>query len=220
MEQLDKEWIKDVMDISEKELTPKQAKIVEAAIEIFSEKGFAATSTSEIAKQAGVAEGTIFRHYKTKKDLLISIVMPVISKFAVPFLAEKFLLEVFGDEEFENFDALLRKLIYNRYEFVKKNVQLLKILIQEMAYHSEIQESFKNVFVNISLPKFQSAIKMLREKDQLVDFPTETMLRLAVTTIVGFLITRFIIMPDYDWEDEKEIEYTIQFIRNGLKDIK
>ncbi|MDP4171296.1 MAG: helix-turn-helix domain-containing protein, partial [Bacillota bacterium] len=37
-------------------LTEKQKKIIVAAIESFSEKGFAATSTSEIAKKAGVAE--------------------------------------------------------------------------------------------------------------------------------------------------------------------
>lgn len=54
----------------EEGLTEKQKKIIIAAIESFSEKGYAATSTSEIAKKAGVAEGTIFRHYKTKKIYL------------------------------------------------------------------------------------------------------------------------------------------------------
>ena len=48
-------------------LTEKQKRIVQAAIESFAEKGFSATSTNEIAQKAGVAEGTIFRHYKTKK---------------------------------------------------------------------------------------------------------------------------------------------------------
>ncbi len=219
MGQLDKEFIKDLMEVTEKELTPKQAKIVQAAIEIFSEKGFAATSTSEIAKRAGVAEGTIFRHYKTKKDLLISIVLPVISKFAVPFFAEKFLNEVFHDENLEDIEGLLRILIKNRFEFVKNNVPLIKILLQEMAYHSEIQENFKKVFVTKVLPKFQATVKHFQKQNQIVDFPVATVLRLTMTTIIGFLVTRFIIMPDYPWDDEKEIEYTIQFVRNGLKEI-
>ena len=37
------------------------------AVDMFGEKGYASTSTSEIAKRAGVAEGTIFRYYKTKR---------------------------------------------------------------------------------------------------------------------------------------------------------
>jgi len=71
-------------------LTDKQKLILQSAIEIFSQKGFAATSTSEIAKRAGVAEGTIFKHYNTKKDLLVAIVSPVFSKIVAPLLMRNF----------------------------------------------------------------------------------------------------------------------------------
>ena len=40
--------------------TEKQRRILEAAVEVFAERGFAGTPTAEIAKRAGVAEGTIF----------------------------------------------------------------------------------------------------------------------------------------------------------------
>lgn len=60
----------------DKDFTDKQKKILIAAIESFAEKGYASTSTSEIAKKAGVAEGTIFRHYKTKKSFSISLLSP------------------------------------------------------------------------------------------------------------------------------------------------
>src|SRR5690606_18989192 len=80
-----------IEQISDNEnFTEKQKKILEAAIELFSEKGYASTSTSEIAKKAGVAEGTIFRHYNTKKELLMSIVMPLIAKFVGPIVVNDF----------------------------------------------------------------------------------------------------------------------------------
>ena len=50
--------------------TDKLMKIDEAAVMLFAEKGFANTSTKDIASKAGVAEGTIFKHFKTKDDLL------------------------------------------------------------------------------------------------------------------------------------------------------
>jgi ABC-2 type transport system permease protein len=93
---------------------------------------------------------------KTKKDLLISIVSPMIMKFAVPFFAEKFINEVFQDERLDNFEDLLRKLMYNRYQFVKNNASLLKIILQEMAFHTEIQEKFRAVFTKTILPQFKS----------------------------------------------------------------
>src|SRR5271170_2275258 len=44
-------------------------RIVEAAVQLFSRQGFAASSTHEIARLAGVSEVTVFRHFPRKKDL-------------------------------------------------------------------------------------------------------------------------------------------------------
>ncbi|MYL34878.1 TetR family transcriptional regulator [Pontibacillus yanchengensis] len=198
------------------QLTPKQRKILQAAVEMFAEKGYASTSTSEIAKHAGVAEGTIFRHYKTKKDLLYSIAVPMITKFAAPFFAQHFVRQVFNDQ-YSEYDELLRRLIHNRFEFAKENIPLLKIVLQEMAFQHEMQVKYKDIFTENVLPRFREVVDHFKEKGQIEDYPTETVIRLTITTIVGFLVTRFIIMPDYPWDDEQEIERTISFIMHGLE---
>jgi AcrR family transcriptional regulator len=54
-------------------MTEKQANIMEAALHLFAEQGFDATSTREIADQANVSEGLIFRHFTSKKGLLEAI---------------------------------------------------------------------------------------------------------------------------------------------------
>lgn len=51
-------------------MTDKQEKILEAALVLFAQEGYNATSTSKIAQKAGVSEGLIFRHFKNKKGLL------------------------------------------------------------------------------------------------------------------------------------------------------
>ena len=51
----------------------KHQKILQAAIKIFSEKGFYNSRVSEIAKEANVADGTIYLYFKNKDDILISL---------------------------------------------------------------------------------------------------------------------------------------------------
>lgn len=51
----------------------KRERIVEAAIAVFAEKGFAAARISDIAKGAGVADGTIYLYFLNKEDLLLTI---------------------------------------------------------------------------------------------------------------------------------------------------
>ncbi len=49
----------------------KESKIIQAAVTVISEKGYFKASITEIAKIAGVAEGTIYTYFKNKEDLLI-----------------------------------------------------------------------------------------------------------------------------------------------------
>jgi TetR/AcrR family transcriptional regulator, fatty acid metabolism regulator protein len=51
----------------------KRERILRAAIKVFARKGFYATRVSEIAKAAGVADGTIYLYFKNKDDVLVSI---------------------------------------------------------------------------------------------------------------------------------------------------
>jgi len=51
----------------------KRARILDAAIFVFAEKGFHVARISDIADRAGVADGTIYLYFKHKEDILLSI---------------------------------------------------------------------------------------------------------------------------------------------------
>ena len=54
-------------------LTEKQRSVIESALVLFSEKGYSQTSTSDIAKRAGVAEGTVYKQFKIKKHCYMQV---------------------------------------------------------------------------------------------------------------------------------------------------
>ena len=54
-------------------MTEKKENILQAALELFAREGFKTTSTSKVARHAGVSEGLIFRHFGNKDGLLQAI---------------------------------------------------------------------------------------------------------------------------------------------------
>jgi TetR/AcrR family fatty acid metabolism transcriptional regulator len=69
--------------ISPKEKTPKEKtpkentsdkyhRILEAAVKVFAKQGFFQATISQIAKEAGVADGTIYLYFKNKDDILVN----------------------------------------------------------------------------------------------------------------------------------------------------
>lgn len=51
----------------------KRDRILKAAVKVFARTGFHATRVSEVAKAAGVADGTIYLYFKSKEELLVSL---------------------------------------------------------------------------------------------------------------------------------------------------
>ncbi|WP_442595348.1 TetR/AcrR family transcriptional regulator [Neobacillus sp. D3-1R] len=52
---------------------PKYMQIIDAAVIVIAENGYHQAQVSKIAKQAGVADGTIYLYFKNKEDILISL---------------------------------------------------------------------------------------------------------------------------------------------------
>jgi AcrR family transcriptional regulator len=210
------QWLASLLRLNDEEekMTDKQMKILEAAVEIFAEKGFAASSTSEIAQRAGVAEGTIFRHYKTKKDLLISIIAPTMSKLVGPFLLND--LRKVVDADYEHFEDFLKAMMRNRLTFAMNHVAVIKILLHEIPFHPELREQFmKHLFPQMA-GRLEAIITHFQAKGELINLPPFTLIRMSASVMAGYILTRTVIMPQHQWNDDEEIERMVEFVLHGL----
>ncbi|WP_342719510.1 TetR/AcrR family transcriptional regulator [Bacillus paramycoides] len=211
-----KDWLEELISATNTDKrNERQMRILEAAVDMFGEKGYASTSTNEIAKRAGVAEGTIFRYYKTKKDLLLAVVMPTLTKFAAPFFIQAFAKEVFKSE-YKSYEAFLRVVIHNRFEFAKKHFPMIKILIQEVPFQPELKNEIQHLVETELFSHFKKLIVKFQEDGEIIEMPPSSVLRLTLSAVLGLLLTRFLLLPEEKWNDEVEIENTIQFMLYGL----
>ena len=99
--------------------------ILDTAARLFAERGFSNTPTSLLAKEAGVAEGTIFRHFRTKDDIFLTLITNVKNQLIEDI--EKY-LEV---REPENALEKVESVIKSFYVFVKKNHMEFSLIFRD-----------------------------------------------------------------------------------------
>ncbi len=196
------------------ELTEKQRRVLEAAMEVFAEQGFAATTTSEIAKRAGVAAGTVFRFYKTKKELLVGIVAPLFKRFVAPAVVREF-GEVL-QTEYPDLESFLRTLITDRLEFTRRHRRVLRVALQETPLHAETRALWQDAVMDQLRPMVLASIAQLQERGLIVDLPPETVGRMIASVLAGYAVQRHFVERDRDWDDDAEIDAMVRVLSRGL----
>ena len=218
MTERNEQWLQDLLRMAEEDgggaKTEKQARILEAAIEIFAEKGYAAASTSEIASKAGVAEGTIFRHYKTKKDLLLSIAGPIAVKLAAPFLMRDFAKML--DMPYDRVDDMFRAIAKDRFQFARQHMKLIRILVHEVPFQPELMTQVKSLFEDHVFKRMEKAILHFQDQGQIIVAPPWRVLRSVISLVVGMIVTHLLVMPDSGIDEDEEIDRTIDILMYGI----
>jgi len=104
----------------EKERQRRIRAILKAALEIFSRKGYASTTTDEIAEAAGLSKGLLYFYFNSKEDIFVSVLKDGMEK-----LISKLKKEIRPDLSPE--DQLIT-FIETEYEFYSKNIKFFKLL--------------------------------------------------------------------------------------------
>lgn len=117
----------------------RQKQIKKAVLEIISKEGLENLSTRNLAKKVGITEGAIFRHFKTKRDIILGIMEDV--KFGL--MAE--LRQVALSEE--NSDKKLFKFLCTHVKYLIKNKGITILLFSEAAHMNdkELKSNLHNI---------------------------------------------------------------------------
>ncbi len=184
MKSLQALWVKKLNLLIEKIM--KKELILKAAAQLFSQKGYARTSTAQLAAQAGVAEGTIFRYFKNKEHVFITLVECLRDKMSYDVLQY---LEIQGEQtSIERIVSIIKAC----YVFVNKNNVDFAILLRDAPGHygdpnSAAFEHSRAIYV-ILQAHFQVAIEQ-GQKDNCIRkdlHPSDTACLLA-SSLVGLM---------------------------------
>jgi len=122
--------------MSKRKNTEKYYKIIDAATKIFAKKGFHQARISEIAREAQIADGTIYIYFENKDDILISLFEEQMN-VVLDNMMEKI-------SEQNNPIKKLEKFALTHLQLIEQNKNLAEIIQVEIRQSSKFMKEYKN----------------------------------------------------------------------------
>ena len=153
---------------------------MDAAFDVFSHKGFSEATTHEIAREAGVAVGTIYKYFQNKRDLMVAVVTDI--AITEPFLQ---ILEKHEDTDDSTF---IRSIISDRLNFGMDNAEKMIPFLSEILRDDDLSRRFADT---VFLPNIGLGQKYLEAKSDsgvLRTINAQVAIRCIIGMIIGFIV--------------------------------
>ncbi|GJM81483.1 hypothetical protein HMSSN139_39790 [Paenibacillus sp. HMSSN-139] len=117
---------------------------------------------------------------------------------------------------YERAEDFFRALAKDRLKFVRENMRIIKILIHEVPFQPELLEQVKNLASEIVFRRIEKVILHFQEKGQIVDAPPWRIARTGASIVIGMILVHVLILPDFPFDEEEEIERTVDLLMYGI----
>ncbi len=200
-------------EIRKKQITQRrQEQILTAALTVFSQKGYTAATIPEIAKLAGLATGTIYLYFPSKRELFVSVITNSI--ITVP------LINLLKKIQTDDFTTVFKLIIQNRLNLTEgdKMVQISS-LMSEIQRDKELRTLFASKLVRPILDMMEKYYSTGIAEGELNRYEPAVLVRAIGGMIIGLLILKTAegqAGPLSRLPQDTVSEEVVRFVLNGL----
>jgi AcrR family transcriptional regulator len=187
----------------------RRGQILEAATKVFAEKGFHRATTKDIARAAGIAEGTIYTYFASKTDLLLGILDRLNETEQRP---EHFNAGLEGD-----FRMFLLAYLRQRTAALWSNAEVFRAILPELLVNPELREKYYQQVIEPTMRVAEEYFRVQVRQGQIREVDVPLTVRAMAGAVLGLLILQ--LLGDQQlasqWEQLPEVLSTLLF--DGLK---
>ena len=178
----------------------RREQILETALGLFAERGFDATSTRQIAKEVGIAEGLIFHYFPTKASLLAAILEDRLEGRRAFRARLRPLLEDAGGQPVAE---VLRAVASGWLATLRRDEEIVVVLFTAAQMNPEVWQAWQGL-IREGTELLTGYLAARIEAGELrKDLPLETAATAFVSSLMIFFLTRRH-LPEPEWREQSE----------------
>jgi AcrR family transcriptional regulator len=184
----------------------RRTQILDAATKVFAEQGYHRTTIREVAKAAGVADGTIYNYFENKSALLLGILDRLNETEARPAA----LAQATGMDLRAFFLHYLR---HRLALFDQQTLELYQVLLSEVLVNPELRRRYVEQIVAPTFALAEQRFSQLIPQGKQGPLDIALVLRIISGSFLGLLMLRVMEDPEVQtkWDDLPELLTTMLF---------
>jgi AcrR family transcriptional regulator len=158
----------------------RREQIIGAATGVFAEKGFRRATTREVARAAGVSEGTIYNYFEDKDALLLAILdtLNETERRAADF--EEGMATDFRD--------FLEQYLRWRISLIWENREVFRVVLSEILVNAELRERYLRQVVEPTMRIAEENFRLRMEQGEVRETDAPLAMRSVAGSVLGILV--------------------------------
>ena len=196
--------------VSDEDKSQRRDEIMAAAKEVFARKGFHATTIADIAKQAGLAYGSVYWYFDSKDELfhaLMAVEESALRKHVAAALG--------GPAEIVGHEATLRAAVQATLEFFEADKATVKLLFRDAYALGERFEKHLGGIYERFIDDIETFVVAAQERGEVVPAPPR-MVAYTLAALVGQLAHRRLSTDD-DVTAAQVADFVVALVFDGLR---
>jgi AcrR family transcriptional regulator len=159
----------------------RRTQILDAAITVFSEKGFHRATIKEIARVAGIADGTIYIYFASKDEVLLAVLDRLNET------TERRQQFVLGDEQ--DLKAFFRAYLQQRMALLWPNAEVFRAVLPELLVNGELRRQY---YEQVLAPTIAVGEQFFQAQNEQLQINIPLTVRAIAGTLLGLLLLQLL----------------------------
>ncbi|MBC8234662.1 TetR/AcrR family transcriptional regulator [bacterium] len=190
--------------------SPKRRQILDAAVKVFAQNGFYNSKVLDIAKEAGVANGTVYLYFPSKDDILISIFEEQMGEL-IDYMEREIQKEIGSLNK-------LQKLVSMQMHLIETNSELTELLLVELRQSKKFLRSNATDMMSKYIDMISDILREGIAEGTIDENIDVTIVGTMLFSAVEGLATRWI-LEGASYSLDKATDTVIKVFLNGIRKI-
>jgi len=199
-------------NLAQQALSEKQQAVLQASLTLFADQGFDRTTTKDIAQLAQVSEGTVYKQFKTKQEILAAILVPF-ARDIIPQAANEFLINITNQDAL-TFADFLQLAVKDRLTYALDNRRQIRILIPELLHNPELVSLLLAGVQAVLTGSLATVFKRYQDQGELVAWPAGRIMQYVFSIVISYGVPAIIM--DQPVDVEHVTQAATEFLLRGL----